>query len=141
MMYQEQVLQITTDFDADPEVHRRYVQSFIRNQSPNSCSLDRSPSPVFKLTQDPRITRVGRVLRRTSLDELPQIFNVIKGEMSLVGPQPPLPYEVQEYQEWHKRRLATIPGITSWWQVQGRSRVPFDEMVRMDLDYISQQSL
>jgi len=127
--------------NADPEVHRRYVQSFIQNQLPNSCSLDGSPSPVFKLTQDPRVTRVGRILRRTTLDELPQIFNVIKGEMSLVGPRPPLPYEVQEYQEWHKRRLATIPGITGWWQVRGRSRVPFDEMVRMDLDYISQQSL
>ena len=127
--------------NANPEMHRQYVRSLIRNQAPANDGSDGTASPVFKLTRDPRITRIGRVLRRTSLDELPQIFNVIKGEMSLVGPRPPLPYEVQEYEEWHMGRLATIPGITGWWQVRGRSRVPFDEMVRMDLDYIAQQSL
>ena len=85
--------------------------------------------------------RVGAILRKTSLDEIPQLFNVLKGEMSLVGPRPPLPYEVEVYQDWHKKRLDVIPGITGLWQVQGRSRVSFDEMVRMDLDYAAQSSL
>ena len=84
---------------------------------------------------------MGAVLRKTSLDEIPQLFNVLKGEMSLVGPRPPLPYEVEVYQDWHKKRLDVIPGITGLWQVQGRSRVSFDEMVRMDLDYAAQSSL
>ncbi|RME41922.1 MAG: sugar transferase [Chloroflexi bacterium] len=127
--------------NAGHELHRQYVQSLIRNEIPQNGSSDPPTASVFKLTRDPRITRVGRFLRRTSLDELPQIFNVIKGEMSLVGPRPPLPYEVEEYQDWHRGRLTAIPGITGLWQVRGRSRVPFDEMVRMDLDYIARQSL
>ena len=84
---------------------------------------------IYKMTADPRVTSVGRFLRRTSLDELPQIFNVLRGEMSMVGPRPPVPYEVEHYQEWHKRRLSAKPGITGLWQVSGRSSVPFDEMV------------
>jgi len=126
---------------ADPEVHRQYVQRFMQNQTPDSLSLDGSNLHVFKLAQDPRVTRVGRLLRQTSLDELPQLLNVLKGEMSLVGPRPPLQYEVQEYQDWHKARLATLPGITGWWQVMGRSRVPFDEMVCMDIYYVEHRSL
>jgi exopolysaccharide biosynthesis polyprenyl glycosylphosphotransferase len=122
--------------NADPEVHRHYVQSLIRNHvSPREACAG------YKMRADPRVTGIGRWLRRTSFDELPQLFNVLRGEMSLVGPRPPLPYEVAEYQDWHTGRLAAAPGITGWWQVRGRSRVPFDEMVRMDLDYIARQSL
>ena len=97
--------------------------------------------PLFKMKQDPRITRVGRILRRTSIDELPQLYNVLKGDMSLVGPRPPIPREVAQYQEWHRRRLAVAPGITGLWQVSGRSDVTFDEMVLLDLYYIENWSL
>ena len=94
-----------------------------------------------KLRDDPRVTPIGNLLRRTSLDELPQLFNVLKGDMSLVGPRPPLPYEAAQYQPWHLRRVMTLkPGITGIWQVEGRSRVPFNEMVRMDLRYIRECS-
>jgi exopolysaccharide biosynthesis polyprenyl glycosylphosphotransferase len=128
--------------NADPEVHRRYVQSLIRNQAQASDRQSKDgAASVYKLQRDPRITRVGAFLRRTSLDELPQFFNVVRGDMSLVGPRPPLPYEVQEYQDWHLARLTTLPGITGWWQVRGRSRVSFDDMVRMDIEYINHQSL
>ena len=97
--------------------------------------------PIFKMRNDPRITRVGRFLRRTSLDELPQLWNVLKGEMSLVGPRPPIPAEVEKYQEWHKKRLKVQPGMTGMWQVRGRSELPFDEMVLLDLYYIENWSL
>jgi lipopolysaccharide/colanic/teichoic acid biosynthesis glycosyltransferase len=91
---------------------------------------------VFKLTKDRRITPVGNFLRRSSLDELPQLLNVLKGDMSLVGPRPPIPYELAVYQTWHRRRLLEVkPGITGLWQVMGRSQVSFDEMVRLDLRY------
>jgi len=90
--------------------------------------------------RDPRITPLGYLLRRTSIDELPQFFNVLRGEMSLVGPRPPIPYEVGLYQSWHLGRLDTLPGITGLWQVHGRSRVTFDQMVQMDLEYIQKQS-
>ena len=91
---------------------------------------------VYKLTNDRRVTRVGKFLRRTSLDELPQLFNVLQGTMSLVGPRPAIPYEVEAYETWHRRRLLEVkPGITGSWQVSGRSRVKFDEMVRLDLQY------
>ena len=125
--------------NADPELHRRYVEKLISNQLPTTKAG--TDAPTFKLQRDPRITHVGRILRRTSLDELPQIFNVLIGNMSLVGPRPPITYEVEAYQEWHKGRLATIPGMTGLWQVQGRSRVSFDDMVVMDLEYIQRQSL
>jgi len=95
----------------------------------------------FKLREDPRVTRVGRILRRTSLDELPQFFNVLRGEMSVVGPRPGLPVEVAQYQEWHKKRLEVAPGITGLWQVSGRSDIPFDEMVLLDIYYIENWSL
>lgn len=122
------------------EVHQQYVRSFIR-AGLNGGSAHSNGRAAFKLQHDPRVTRVGRVLRKTSLDELPQIFNILKGEMSFVGPRPALPYEVLDYQEWHRGRLAAVPGLTGLWQVRGRSRVPFDEMVRMDLEYIENQSL
>ncbi len=95
----------------------------------------------MKLADDPRVTRIGRFLRRTSLDELPNLFNVIRGEMSLVGPRPPTPDEVELYQDWHRQRLDTIPGMTGLWQVSGRSDIPFDEMVLMDIYYIENWSL
>lgn len=93
------------------------------------------------LPADPRVTRVGRLLRRTGIDELPQLVNVLRGDMRLVGPRPALPYEVERWQEWHFARLAVPPGITGLWQVRGRSRVDFDGMVRLDLDYLSRRSL
>jgi lipopolysaccharide/colanic/teichoic acid biosynthesis glycosyltransferase len=122
----------------DDTVHREYVQKFIAGNGDIGNGKDKR---VFKLTRDPRVTSVGRILRRTSLDELPQFFNVLKGEMSLVGPRPPLPYEVERYQSWHRRRiLEAPPGITGLWQVSGRSRLTFDEMVRLDLQYIDRAS-
>jgi exopolysaccharide biosynthesis polyprenyl glycosylphosphotransferase len=96
--------------------------------------------PVFKIREDPRITAVGRFLRRSSVDELPQLFNVLMGHMSLVGPRPALPSEVQRYQPWHKRRLEVAPGMTGLWQVSGRSQLTFDEMVLLDLYYIENWS-
>jgi exopolysaccharide biosynthesis polyprenyl glycosylphosphotransferase len=92
--------------------------------------------PVFKITHDPRITRVGRWIRRTSIDELPQLWNVLRGEMSLVGPRPPIPAEVQKYDAWQRRRLSVTPGLTGLWQVSGRNNVDFDEWMRLDLRYI-----
>lgn len=92
--------------------------------------------PIFKMRKDPRVTRVGAIIRRTSIDELPQLFNVLAGDMSLVGPRPPLPHEVEQYEEWHLRRLEVAPGITGLWQVSGRSELTFDEMVLLDLWYI-----
>ncbi len=126
--------------NADPELHRRYMCSFIRNQAP-AAPGDTADAAPFKLVNDPRVTRTGRILRSTSLDEMPQLLNVLRGDMSLVGPRPALPYEVEEYETWHRHRLDVLPGLTGWWQVYGRSRVSFDEMVRMDLEYIAHQSL
>jgi exopolysaccharide biosynthesis polyprenyl glycosylphosphotransferase len=97
--------------------------------------------PVFKITNDPRVTRIGRFLRKTSFDELPQFFNVIRGEMSVVGPRPPIPSEVEKYKKWQKRRLTMKPGITCTWQVSGRNNIPFKEWVKLDLEYIDNWSL
>lgn len=102
--------------------------------------LNEADGPIFKLRDDPRCTRVGRILRRLSLDELPQLYNVLRGEMSLVGPRPPLPSEVAQYKEWHRKRLAVSPGMTGLWQVSGRSQLSFDEMVLLDLYYIENWS-
>lgn len=124
----------------DDSVHREYVKRLIQNDK--DCNQSRTPEAKYKLVNDRRITGIGRLLRRSSLDELPQFFNVLKGEMSLVGPRPPVPYEVEHYHAWHKARLLTAkPGITGLWQVKGRSRVQFDDMVRMDLKYASAWSL
>lgn len=105
------------------------------------ADLNEADGPIFKIRDDPRLTRVGRFLRRLSLDELPQLVNVLRGEMSLVGPRPPIPAEVEKYQEWHKKRLEAPPGMTGLWQVSGRSRLPFDEMVLLDIYYIENWSL
>jgi len=119
----------------DSSEHKEYVRQLIAGQAEKK-SANGNGTGVFKLTNDPRITPVGRVLRRSSLDELPQLINVLRGEMSLVGPRPPVPYEVEAYATWHRRRLLEAkPGITGLWQVHGRSRVEFDDMVRLDLRY------
>ena len=124
---------------ADDLAHREYQRQYIKGQ-PES-NLGDSERPVYKLHTDPRITRVGRMLRRASVDEFPQLLNVLRGDMSIVGPRPPIPYEVESYELWHRKRLDMKPGITGLWQVSGRNRLPFDEMVRMDLYYIENWSL
>jgi lipopolysaccharide/colanic/teichoic acid biosynthesis glycosyltransferase len=125
--------------DVDHKLHHEYVTWFI-NSSGKAQGTDRRQ--LFKLAQDPRVTPIGRILRKTSLDELPQLWNVLRGEMSLVGPRPPLPYELEQYKPWHFRRvLEAKPGITGLWQVTGRSRTTFDEMVRLDLRYARKRSL
>jgi lipopolysaccharide/colanic/teichoic acid biosynthesis glycosyltransferase len=98
--------------------------------------LNEVQGPVFKIADDPRITRVGRYLRRTSIDELPQLVNVLRGDMSLVGPRPPIPEEVEKYEPWQRRRLSVKPGITCLWQISGRSRLGFEEWMRLDIVYI-----
>lgn len=105
------------------------------------AALNEATGPIFKVKRDPRVTRVGRLLRRTSLDELPQLFNVWRGDMSLVGPRPPIPQEVEKYADWHRKRLEVSPGVTGMWQVSGRSNLTFDEMVLLDLWYIQNWSL
>lgn len=125
----------------DASIHRAYVRELIAGHAEKQPSGGNGEG-VYKLTQDPRVTRVGALLRKASLDELPQFLNVLKGEMSLVGPRPPLPYEVASYDIWHRRRvLEAKPGITGLWQVNGRSRVKFDDMVRLDLQYARTYSL
>lgn len=121
------------------EKHRTFAENFIKGNM--NVGNNGSSARIFKMTTDKRITSIGRFLRKTSLDELPQFINVLKGEMSLVGPRPPLPYELPHYQEWHKKRLVAKPGLTGLWQVSGRSTVPFDEMVLLDLYYIENWSL
>jgi exopolysaccharide biosynthesis polyprenyl glycosylphosphotransferase len=126
--------------NCDDAIHREYIRDFLADA--NGCNHAGSAPAPYKLVNDPRITRVGRFLRKTSLDELPQFLNVLKGDMSLVGPRPPLPYEVEGYRVWHKARLVAMkPGITGLWQIHGRSRVKFDDMVRMDLQYAASWSL
>ena len=102
--------------------------------------LNEMDGPVFKISNDPRVTRMGRFLRKTSLDELPQLFSVIRGDMSLVGPRPPIPVEVEEYELWQRRRLAVTPGITCLWQVSGRNQIGFSEWMRLDMAYIDHLS-
>jgi lipopolysaccharide/colanic/teichoic acid biosynthesis glycosyltransferase len=124
----------------DASKHKEYVRQLIAGQAVKHPT-DGNGEGIFKLVNDPRITPVGNFLRRTSLDELPQFVNVLRGEMSLVGPRPPVPYEVEAYAPWHRRRLLEAkPGITGLWQVHGRSRVGFDDMVRLDLQYARQSS-
>jgi lipopolysaccharide/colanic/teichoic acid biosynthesis glycosyltransferase len=118
----------------DSKIHQEFTANLIRGNAGN-------PDGIFKIQKDPRITPFGRILRSSSLDELPQLINVLMGTMSLVGPRPPIPYEFECYQLWHRRRiLEAKPGITGLWQVTGRSRTSFDDMVRLDLQYIREQS-
>ena len=123
----------------DAGTHKDYMKNFIAgNAAPvaNNGNGNGSGNTVYKITNDPRVTWIGKIMRRTSLDELPQFWNTLKGEMSLVGPRPPIPYEIEAYDVWHRRRLLEVkPGITGLWQVHGRSRTTFNEMVRLDLQY------
>jgi lipopolysaccharide/colanic/teichoic acid biosynthesis glycosyltransferase len=123
--------------NADSAVHEAYIRDFVEGRARPSAEN----GGKFKLTNDPRVTRVGRFLRKFSLDELPQLFNVLKGDMSLVGPRPVPPYEAACYGNSHQKRLAALPGITGFWQVNGRCQVPFEEMIRMDIKYIQNASL
>jgi exopolysaccharide biosynthesis polyprenyl glycosylphosphotransferase len=127
----------------DPTIHREFVKNLIRgecNKEDKKNTLKQNGT--YKITKDPRVTPVGSFLRKTSLDELPQFFNVLKGDMSLVGPRPAIPYECAEYDVWHRRRLLEMkPGITGLWQVKGRSTTTFDEMVRIDISYVQEWSL
>jgi lipopolysaccharide/colanic/teichoic acid biosynthesis glycosyltransferase len=126
---------------SDGTLHQEYIRTFIRGQA-GTVWQDEKGRTVFKIAQDPRVTKVGRLLRRTSLDELPQLLNVLRGEMSLVGPRPPVSYELDSYHPWHLRRIREAkPGITGLWQVMGRSRLKFDDMVRLDLQYAKTWSL
>ncbi len=124
---------------ADDATHREYLKQYIAGDA--ETNLGDEEKPVYKLHGDSRITRVGRLLRRLSLDELPQLLNVVRGDMSIVGPRPPIPYEVEAYELWHRKRLDMKPGLTGLWQVSGRNRLPFEEMVRLDLFYIENWSL
>jgi exopolysaccharide biosynthesis polyprenyl glycosylphosphotransferase len=130
----------TMSHDADTTIHREYAVNFIGGKELRLRDESKK-TKVYKMPNDPRVTSVGRILRKTSLDELPQLFNVIKGDMSLVGPRPPCIYELTIYRDWHKRRLLAKPGITGLWQVSGRSSVPFHDMVLLDLYYINRWSL
>jgi exopolysaccharide biosynthesis polyprenyl glycosylphosphotransferase len=123
----------------DDTVHQEYLKQYIAGEA--ETNLGDGAKPVFKLTDDARVTGIGRYLRRLSLDELPQLLNVLRGDMSIVGPRPPIQYEVEAYETWHRKRLDMKPGITGLWQVSGRNRLTFDEMVRLDVFYIENWSL
>jgi len=125
--------------NCDQSVHQAHVRDRIRGQKCPTGSGNRGE--LVKINNDRRVTRIGRILRKTSLDELPQLWNVLKGDMSLVGPRPVPLYEIAEYETWHKQRLEATPGITGLWQVKGRGRVTLDDMVRLDVEYINRQSL
>jgi exopolysaccharide biosynthesis polyprenyl glycosylphosphotransferase len=129
----------TMRVDADSEIHREYQRKFIAGHA--EANVGDNDRPAYKLRNDPRITRVGGILRRLSLDEIPQLFNVLRGDMSVVGPRPPIPYEVEAYELRHRKRLDMKPGLTGLWQVSGRNRLPFEEMVKLDLFYIENWSL
>jgi lipopolysaccharide/colanic/teichoic acid biosynthesis glycosyltransferase len=131
----------TMHVDNDPKIHRDYVRGLIAKGVENEEKAD-AETAIFKITNDPRVTAVGRFLRKTSLDEFPQFWNVLCGDMSLVGPRPPVPYEFEVYDFWHRRRVLEVkPGVTGLWQVCGRSRTCFDDMVRLDLQYSRSWSL
>jgi len=128
-------------FNGDDHLHREYVTNLIKGDLKEINQGDEE-APLYKIKSDPRVTPVGKIIRKTSIDELPQFFNVLKGEMSLVGPRPPLPYEVEKYETWHLRRILEVkPGITGLWQVDGRSTTSFDDMVRLDVRYARNWSL
>jgi exopolysaccharide biosynthesis polyprenyl glycosylphosphotransferase len=124
----------------DRKIHQEFMKRVIKGD--HDGRAEGASKSVYKMTNDPRITRIGWILRRTSLDELPQFINVLRGDMSLVGPRPPIAYECQEYDIWHRRRVLEVkPGITGLWQIGGRSRIRFDDMVRLDLQYVRTWSL
>jgi lipopolysaccharide/colanic/teichoic acid biosynthesis glycosyltransferase len=126
----------TMNAGADAGRHKDYVVDLIHATG----SEGSGPKRLYKLEADPRVTKGGRLLRQLSIDELPQLFNVLKGEMSLVGPRPSLPYEAAVYDDWHRRRFDVRPGMTGLWQVSGRSRLSYHDMVRLDVSYIDSWS-
>ena len=129
---------------ASSKIHHEFMKAYIQG---NEAKLDhirserKKEKARYKITNDPRVTKLGLFLRKSSLDELPQLINVLKGQMSLVGPRPAIPYEVEIYKQWHHQRLETMQGITGLWQVKGRSQTTFDDMVNMDIEYIQNQSI
>ena len=128
--------------DCDSRIHQEYVSQFIAGKVEGKPAEATGTAPVFKIQKDPRITPIGQFMRKTSLDEVPQFWNVLRGDMSLVGPRPPIAYEFRAYNVWHRRRVLEIkPGITGLWQVEGRSRTRFDDMVRLDLRYARSWSI
>ncbi len=129
--------------NAGTDLHRQFVQAYIQGDGStmNALQPEKDSTNAFKLNGDPRVTQIGKFLRKTSLDELPQLLNVMRGDISLVGPRPAIPYEVDMYRAWHIQRLETLPGLTGLWQVKGRDRVGFDEMVKLDIEYVQTQSL
>ena len=133
----------TMRVDGGSKLHQDYIAAYIAGDKEKMAAMQPGGKieESYKLRNDPRITRTGHYLRKWSLDELPQIWNVIKGDMSLVGPRPPIPYEVEMYKQEHLHRLAAKPGITGWWQVSGRGETSFEQMVRLDRAYIERQSL
>ncbi len=126
--------------NADPQVHRKFATDYINGNGVHKSEA-KSARVVYKPNGDKRVTRVGKWLRRTSLDELPQLLNVLRGEMSLVGPRPAMSYEVEQYSKWHLQRLAVLPGLTGLAQISGRSGLTFEKIVRLDLLYIENRSL
>lgn len=132
----------TMEHNADPTVHREYMSAYIRGDDDDLRRASMlTTEGTYKMVKDPRVTRVGRVIRALSIDELPQLWNVVRGEMSLVGPRPPIDYEVELYDQRHLLRFAATQGLTGWWQVSGRATTDFENMVDIDLDYIERQSL
>jgi lipopolysaccharide/colanic/teichoic acid biosynthesis glycosyltransferase len=124
----------------DDAQHREAIARFVEGKALDVIEKDGKEVPVYKLTRDPRVTPVGRFLRKTGLDEIPQLINVLRGELALVGPRPPLDYEYERYTNRHKRRLEVLPGITGLYQVTARSQVPFERMIEIDLDYVQRRS-
>ena len=123
--------------DSDNKIHKDYVSKLIKGE----IGKEESDKTPLKIVNDPRVTRVGRFIRKFSMDELPQLFNVLQGSMSLVGPRPCLPYEFEMYQDWYKKRTSVRPGITGLWQITGRSEVAFEDMILLDLYYIYNRNL
>jgi exopolysaccharide biosynthesis polyprenyl glycosylphosphotransferase len=135
LVYKFRTMRVGTD----DEIHKEYQRKFIAGRA--EANVGDAENPAYKLRNDPRVTRIGRVLRRLSLDEVPQLINVLRGDMSVVGPRPPIAYEVEAYELWHRKRLDMKPGVTGLWQVSGRNRLPFEEMVKLDLFYIENWSV
>lgn len=127
----------TMTANADTSIHQNHVTELIKSTAKDG---DSAPRPMTKLDNDPRVIPMGKILRGACIDELPQLINVLRGEMSLVGPRPPIPYEVQDYQPWQRRRLDAVPGLTGLWQVSGKNKLTFEEMVRLDIRYSRRRS-
>ncbi|MEI6289357.1 MAG: sugar transferase [Chloroflexota bacterium] len=131
----------TMRLNADPALHQKYIKALIENNEAQMAALQSEPTSIRKLINDPRLIRPGHILRKLSLDELPQLWNVLRGEMSMVGPRPAIPYEVELYKSWHLRRLEAQPGITGLQQITARSTADFDQLVKLDIEYVRKQSM